>query len=258
MTRDLESSATSPPSAKVTNPVMLAATIAKVAKWQRAPLPGPYNSVAISGDTVVVGANYVDIGGNLNQGSAYVFVRNGATWTQQEKLTAADGTGNDDFGFSVAISHDTVVVGAINDDVGGGFGQGSAYVFVRSGTTWSQQEKLTAGDGVTFDSFGFSVAISGDTVVVGSWFDDIGGEFDQGSAYVFVRSGGTWSQQQKLTATDGDSDDHFGVSVGISGDTVVIGAPNDDLTRRLLGVHAEGTHPIAPRSATHLEGDPRS
>ena len=184
-------------------------------------------SVAISGDTAVVGAWFADIGGNLDQGAAYVFVRNGATWTQQEKLTAADGSASDSFGFSVAISVDTVVVGVSWDDIGPNGAQGSAYVFVRNGTNWSQQQKLTAADGEAFDSFGCSVSISGNTLVVGSMFDRVGGDFGQGSAYVFVRSGATWSQQQKLTVADGEADDHLGASVAISGDTVVAGADSD-------------------------------
>jgi hypothetical protein len=186
-------------------------------------------SVAISGDTAVVGAWYADIDGTLDQGAAYIFVRNGDAWTQQEKLTAADGSASDFFGFSVAISGDTVVVGVSSDDIGGNGSQGSAYVFVRNVATWSQQQKLTAADGEEFDSFGHSVTISGDTLVVGSMFDRVGGDFGQGSAYVFVRSGGSWSQQQKLTVADGEADDHFGASVGISGGTVVVGADSDEV-----------------------------
>jgi hypothetical protein len=134
---------------------------------------------------------------------------------QQAKLTASDGVSFDRFGVSVAISGPTAVVGA--------FGQnnqtGAAYVFVRSGTAWSQQAKLTASDAHTFDNFGASVAISGLTVVVGA---DMKHDFT-GAAYVFVRSGTAWSQQAKLTASDGKRGS-FGVSVAISGSTVVVGA----------------------------------
>jgi len=180
-------------------------------------------SVAISGDTVVVGAEFDGVGFS-NQGSAYVFVRSGTTWTQQQKLTASDGALNDEFGFSVAISGDTVVVGAIIDNVGANSNQGSAYVFVRGGASWTQQQQLIASDGAAGDLFGRSVAISGDTVVVGADGDDVGFT-DQGSAYVFVRSGTAWTQQQKLTASDGAGSDQFGISVAISGDTVVVGVP---------------------------------
>src|SRR5207247_2438966 len=152
-------------------------------------------SVAISGDTVVVGAFLDDVVANGDQGSAYVFSRSGTTWTQQAKLTASDGAASDEFGCSVAISGDTVVVGAYLDNVGANTDQGSAYVFVRSGTIWTQQQKLTASDGAASDGFGYSLAISGDVVVVGAFGDDVGANADQGSAYVFVRNVTTWTQQ---------------------------------------------------------------
>jgi FG-GAP repeat protein/putative Ig domain-containing protein len=186
------------------------------------------DSVAISGDTVIVGAPENDIGGNADQGSANIFIRSGATWTHQQRLTAADGAANDDFGNSVAISGDTVVVGAIFDDPGGNSEQGSAYVFVRNGPTWTQQQKLTASDGAQGDHFS-EVAISGDTLVVGAFLHDIDGNQNQGAAYVFTRNGATWTQQQKLIASDGAGVDFFASSVAISGDTVVIGADSDDI-----------------------------
>ena len=102
--------------------------------------------------------------------------------------------------------------------------QGSAYVFTRSGTTWTQQAKLTASDGAADDYFGYSVALSGDTALVGAYWDDVGANYDQGSAYVFTRSGTTWTQQAKLTASDGAAGDHFGHSVALSGDTALVGA----------------------------------
>ena len=111
---------------------------------------------------------------------------------------------------SVAISGETVVVGAPVDDGAAGIDQGSAYVFVRSGGVWSQQQKLEASDAAEGDLFGYSVAISGETVVVGAPFDDGAAGIDQGSAYVFVRSGGVWSQQQKLEASDAAAFDGFG------------------------------------------------
>jgi len=176
-------------------------------------------NVAIDGETAVVGANTDDTAAGTAAGSAYVFVRSGVSWSQQAKLTASDAAGGDDFGVSVAISGNTIVVGAdLNDDAG------SAYVFVRSGTSWSQQAKLTAGDAASADQFGFNVGISGETVVVGAVSDDT----ITGSAYVFVRSGTSWSQQAKLTASDAAATDNFGISVGISGDTVVSGALFDD------------------------------
>jgi hypothetical protein len=186
-------------------------------------------SVAISGDTIIVGANNDDVGGNDGQGSAYVFTRNGTTWTQQAKLAASDGAANDRFGTSVSISGDTVVVGSLSNDVGANVNQGSAYVFTRSGVSWTQQQQLTASDGGPGDLFGSSVAINGDTIIVGASNDDVGGNSGQGSAYVFTRNGTTWMQQQQLTAADGAAGDSFGCSVTISGDTIIVGARNHDV-----------------------------
>ena len=186
-------------------------------------------SVAISGDYAIVGAYGDDIGANGDQGSAYVFFRSGSSWTQQQKLTAADGAVNDNFGIGVAISGDYALVGAYQDDIGANANQGSAYVFVRSGSSWIQQAKLTATDGAANDLFGVSVAISGDYALAGAFGDDIGANADQGSAYVFVRSGSSWIQQAKLTATDGAANDLFGNSVAISGDYALVGAPYDDI-----------------------------
>jgi hypothetical protein len=119
---------------------------------------------------------------------------------QLARLTAVDGAAGDRFSWSVAVSGDTVVVGAVEDDIGADGDQGSAQVFVRSGGVWSFKQKLTAQDGAADDRFGSSVAISGDTVVSGAPSDDSGKNVDQGAAYVFVRSGGIWSFQQMLTA----------------------------------------------------------
>src|SRR5262245_52455304 len=110
---------------------------------------------------------------------------------QLANLFAGDGAADDEFGRSVAVSGDTLVVGATGDDIGANNNQGSAYVFVRSGGVWSFQQKLTANDGAAGDGFGRSVAISGDTVAISSFSGN-------GAAYVFVRSGGVWTFQQKL------------------------------------------------------------
>ena len=145
-------------------------------------------SVSVSGDTAVIGANWDDDKGS-SSGSAYVFIRAAdGTWSQQAKLTAVDGAAWDEFGISVSICWDTAVIGAMYDDDNGS-GSGSAYVFVRAADgTWSQQAKLTADDGAAYDSFGGSVAVSGDTAVIGAIGDNDKGDFFSGSAYVF---GGT-------------------------------------------------------------------
>jgi hypothetical protein len=187
-------------------------------------------SVAISGDgnTAIIGAYYDD-----DKGSAYIYIRSGTTWSQQAKLVPADGAIGDQFGWSVAISSDgnTAIIGAFGDDDDKGDNSGSAYVFTRAGTTWSQQAKLVAADGATNDQFGISVAISsdGNTAIIGAYIDDDKGA-DSGSAYIYIRSGTTWSQQAKLVPADGATSDYFGNSVAISsdGNTAIIGAYYDD------------------------------
>jgi hypothetical protein len=182
-------------------------------------------SVAVDGDTIVIGAIGDGDLGSPN-GSAYVFTRTGTVWSQQEKLNASDSAAFDNFGISVALNEDTIVIGAAFDDDNGS-DSGSAYVFTRTGTVWSLQEKLTASDGSSGDQFGESVAINGDTIVVGADFDDDNGS-NSGSAYVFTRTGTIWMQQEKLTASDGAAGDQFGTSVSVNGDTIVIGAFCDD------------------------------
>ncbi len=180
-------------------------------------------SVSVSGDTAVVGAPHEAVEGRPQQGAAYVFTRVGGSWVEQAKLVAADGAAADRFGTAVGVSGDTVVVGAFLGDVGVNPDQGSAYVFSRTGGTWTEQTKLTASDGATGDNFGFFVAVSGDTVVVGSYWDDVGANLDQGSAYVFVLGGQTWTEQAKLTASDGAMVDTFGHRVALTGDTAIVG-----------------------------------
>jgi len=196
-------------------------------------------SVSISGDgsTAIAGVYYDDDNGQTDSGSAYIFVRSGSSWTQQAKLTAgADAGGSDLFGYSVSISSDgsTAIVGAYLDDDNGQGNSGSAYIFVRSGSSWTQQAKLTAGaDAGADDQFGFSVSISSDgsTAIVGARYDDDNGQSSSGSAYIFIRSGSSWTQQAKLTAgADAGADDRLGWSVSISSDgsTAIVGAFLDD------------------------------
>ena len=132
-------------------------------------------------------------GSNIGQGSAYIFVRSGATWTLQQKITASDGVASDGFGSNVAISGNTVVVGLFYyADVP------SVYVFTRTGATWTQQQKLTASDGANGDQFGTSIAISGDTIIVSAPGDDLvdGSLQNEGSAYVYARLGTVWTHSQ--------------------------------------------------------------
>ena len=197
----------------------------------------PYNtaddrfatSVSVSGSTVIIGAPNDDTPvGGTDSGTAFVFARPTTFWVEQGPLRASDAGSDDFFGESVAISGNTAVVGAPGDDTPAGADAGSAYVFFRTGSTWTEQQKLTASDAAAGDRFGSSVAIDGDTVVVGAPDDNVAGQTAQGSVYAFLRSGVTWTEQQKITAADGAAQDAFGTSVGVSIDTAVIGAPGDD------------------------------
>jgi FG-GAP repeat protein len=179
-------------------------------------------SVSLDGDTVVVGAAGADIGGAESQGAVYVFVRSGDTWTQQAKLTASDGAAGDEFGFAAAISGDTIVAGARFAAIDGINGHGAVYVYVRSGDTWTEQAKFFADDGAAFDEAGFSVAIDGDTALVGSPFAN----GSQGKTYVFTRSGIAWSPQATLAADDGAPFDRFGLALAVLGDTAIVGSPS--------------------------------
>ena len=182
------------------------------------------NSVSISGDTIIVGS-FGDDEGESSSGSAYVYVRDGAEWSLQANLTASDPVENDYFGYSVSVSGDTAVIGAVgNDD--NGTESGSAYVFYRDDDEWLQEATLTASDAAEGDRFGFSVSVSGDTVIVGAYRKSDGGDFS-GAAYIFVRDEDGWSQEAKLTASDPASEHFFGYSVSVSGDTAIVGAVGD-------------------------------
>ncbi len=196
------------------------------------------SSAAISGNTLVVGAPQHSVGNEAFRGAAYIFERNqgGADfWGEVKQLLASDGAQNDQFGFSVAMSGDALIVGARSDMVGSNVTQGSAYIFERNQggiNNWGETRKLTASDGTTSDFFGSSVAISGDTAVVGSLFDNVGNNADQGSAYLFERNQGgpnNWGEVRQLLASDGAANDAFGNSVGVSGDTAIVGAFRDDV-----------------------------
>ncbi|MGE3466379.1 MAG: CSLREA domain-containing protein, partial [Pyrinomonadaceae bacterium] len=178
-------------------------------------------AVAISGDYAVVGSTGND-SPEPNRGAVYFFVRDGAGWSFQQKISrpeqAASGSG---FGYSVALEGDTAVVGVNTFSP-----NGAAWVYVRSGSTWVLQQRLTSPG--TFVGYGKSVAISGDTVVVGDIGDVLGPPRLVGSAHVFVRNGTAWTEQQTLTASDASVEDYFGMSVSIRGDRIVIGAGGAD------------------------------
>ena len=186
------------------------------------------NAVAISGNTMVVGAQF-DSTTASQAGAAFVFVLNGTTWTQQARLLADDGAVADKFGTSVAISGDTIVVGAFNANAPLSNG-GAAYVFVRSGTTWTQQQKLTANDGTADDEFGSAAAINGNVIVVGADHADLPANSEAGAAYVFLRTGTVWAQTQRLSPTSGilAGGDDFGNAIVMGSNKVIIGASHDD------------------------------
>ena len=186
-------------------------------------------SVAISEDTIVVGA-YQDDTTFTNSGSAYVFVRNGATWSFQQKLTANDGTADDEFGNAVEITGEVIAIGSHFADIPGTSSAGSVYLYRRTGTVWSQTQKLgsTAGPfGVFGNYFGESIAVSGSKIAIGASGDNTP-ETAAGAVYVFAEiGGGTYALQQKLTISNGTNGDIFGCSVAMEGNTLVAGARED-------------------------------
>ena len=185
-------------------------------------------TLATSGNTAVIGAPG-DNDNGTDSGSAYIFVRDAAgNWSQQDKLLAGDGAREDNFGMSVAIHNDTVIVGARDHD-GMGENSGAAYVYVRNGTQWVFQQKLPVADGMSFDGFGYSVAVYADKALVGAPFDDDAAS-GAGSVYIYARSGSTWSLEEKLVAPGNLFElefpvaDNFGYAVSLDGNTALIGA----------------------------------
>lgn len=190
-------------------------------------------SLAVSGDTLVVGARNEDpeINGEPihNAGSVYVFVKKDSIWTQQAKLVASDTASYDGFGTSVDIQGDVIVVGAnganITKDKKSYNNAGAAYVFERNGTTWEQRIKLSAGDPEQDGFFGADVAITKGKIAIGADGADVGGVPNAGAVYVYIRSGKTWYQNIKLIASDLQPDALLGSSVDIDGNTLIAGAP---------------------------------
>ena len=194
-------------------------------------------SVAISSTYAVVGASYADVEGKANTGAAYVFQRSGIAWTQQTKLSASDAASSDFFGGSAAISGDYIIMGAAYEDENGPEA-GAAYVFYRVGSTWTEQDKLLAGDTNAGggDYFGVSVSISGYYAIVGAYLhNDPDTNTDFGSVYVFKRNGESWDFVKMLEADDGAAGDYFGRSVSISGNYAAVGAFGDDDNEKSSG-----------------------
>ena len=181
-------------------------------------------SLALDGDTAVVGAYNTTVRSLEDAGAAYVFTGAGASWSKPTELTASDAAGNDNFGSSVALDGDTVLVGAFDKTVGGQSTAGAAYVFTGAGASWSQQAELKDPGPASGDNFGTSVAVSGDTAVVGVPYKTVGTAIDAGAAYVYTRAQTSWSKETELKDPDATYGDHFGTAVARSADRALIGA----------------------------------
>lgn len=177
-------------------------------------------AIAVSGDTAVIGA-WEDSATGARSGAAYVYTREGGTWSRTAKLTATEATAEARFGYAVAVSGDTIAIGAPADQTT----VGAVHVFTRSGDSWEATAVLRAAESTEGDRFAESVAVSGSTVLVGALAT---GEAATGAGYVFAESGGSWTQQASLISTRSTLGDLMGTDVALDGDTAVLGAPGDD------------------------------
>lgn len=185
--------------------------------------------VLLDGDTALIAAPGYNRENEEGIGAVYSFEQSGGDWEQEARLTADDGDGGDNFGTLVALDGDTALIGAWHDEDPNGENAGSAYVFEQSGSNWTQEAKLTAEDGDENDEFGWDVALDGDTAIIGAKRDEDPNGFDAGSAYVFERSNGGWSQETKLTPDDGGGeDDAFAYKIALSGETAIVNARQDE------------------------------
>lgn len=253
------------------------------ALYMKASNTGPIDQfgfcVALSGDTLAVAAPEEDsaatgINGNGNSngatdsGAVYVFAWNGASWTQQAYLKASNTGAFDRFGYSLTLSGDTLAVGALSEGSratgingngadNGATDSGAVYVFQRTAGVWAQQAYIKASNTDAGDFFGYSVALSGDTLAVGAPLESsnatgINGNqannsaMYSGAVYVFARTAGVWAQQAYIKASNTDSQDQFGSSVALSGDTLAVGAIGE--ASRETGVTATGSDNTASES----------
>lgn len=187
-------------------------------------------AVAVDGDLAVVGAPETETDDGDDAGAVHVYVRTlfGA-WNKEATLTAANGDSGERFGVEVSLDGDTLLVGALNAENQDGTATGAAYVFVQSGPgVWTQQAKLLPSAGASSDNFGEALSLDGDQALVGASLEDNANGNAAGSAYVFARdTTGTWSQQDRVLAPDGDASDQFGDGASLDGDTALVGAPSD-------------------------------
>lgn len=206
-------------------------------------------SVSLSGSTALIGAPY-----HGGSGAAYVFTESGGTWTQAAELTASDGVSGDNYGMNVAIDGSTAVIGA----PGKNGSQGGAYVYAEPGGGWASTSaftaELTASDGAAMDEFGFSVSVSGDTVVAGAPEHQVGANSQQGSVYVFTKPGSGWATTSafdaELTSSDGAARDQFGYAVAAAGSTILVGAPDHVPSTVKMGAAYVYTEPASGWATT--------
>ena len=201
-------------------------------------------AIAVSGNTLVVGAA-TDVTNGVTGGAVYVYVRDGHTWSLQQKLFASDRANFDQFGVAVDVVGDTIVVGAHGDN-DEGFQTGAAYVFRRNGTTWTEEQKLKASDAAPDTAFGVSVALSGQTVAIGAPGES-SGALSSGAVYVFVNDGTSWQQQGKIKANRTMNNQQLGSTVSVSGDTIVAAAPGE-----LIGEPAGDLNNVLSKGAVYI------
>ncbi len=195
--------------------------------------------LTMDGDTIAVGVYRHDLSATKTYaGSVYVYVRSGTSWSFQQRLAPDDVADQDFFGRWLDIDGDTIIASSPGNDDNGSY-SGSSYVFVRNGTTWSQQIKLTAPDAATGDEFGRGLAIDGNFMVLGAYSDDDQGK-DAGSAYLYEGSGATWRFAKKIYAGDPAAGDLFAQEIDLSGQTIVLGADRKDGARGAAYVFVPG------------------
>ncbi len=189
-------------------------------------------SVALLGDTLIVGAPGRN-GSTTDEGAAYVFLYNGAQWTESQVLDSSDANSGDRFGTTCVLSGSVAVIGAPFNDVQGNSDAGAAYLFRLVSGAWQQEQRLRALDGGTGDEFGSCVDLDGDKLIVGSPLHDATGS-NAGAAYIYRFDGTSWTLSQKLLTTEPQADMRFGFSVAINGSRVIIGAPGRNERRGAL------------------------
>jgi hypothetical protein len=186
-------------------------------------------ALALDGDLLAVGSFAADVGAQIDQGTVTLYGYDGSAWVQGQTLTHPTGDAGDMFGASLALDDDVLVVGAPYDDEGALFAVGTAVVHRHNGAAWVVEQTLTMSGGTHQDSFGFSVAVHDDVIAVGAALDDVGADFDRGSARVFRYDGLGWNEEDVLVTPDGAAGDFYGWSVEVHGSRLFVSEPFADL-----------------------------